>query len=499
MSKSKASSAAASKGKGAAKVKSSAKAGAKALAKAKKSAPKKAKAAATKKAAPAPEAGGAPSKKSAPAQSVRRRVLLMDLRYENDLVEVFWSVRGGERVRGARPNEGEEGFRWEGYYVRVAVLDGVSKMIREALQDLQRLDWNIDVLQAPDEAFAELFGETAEHYRPVLGRLLSAGQELHNAILRGMDAEAEPAAAKFRAWFEREMANAPPGYLQIDVAHTSFEKTIAPWALACTPMKREEVEALNPLDPDGYSNFWGSRFGLAVRGIDDQDEDPEVVDGGSMGLACALELDETAFASIEEWDSGKRTRMDDHIGWDLRGYNRLARQYESRHVFWYISLQHDGGSYKLGQSPLGSSDLSANRSVHKVKNALSKDGDGQVRIVLMMLDGDAVIRNDRGADWLEKALALGRAGLIAVEADIDNPQLRHFGWRLLRHVLTSGKSLRDAMNDARRTFWPLALLFGVYGSPLNAKVAPPPKPTIASIDNFLKEFRSFQARKAEGA
>lgn len=407
-------------------------------------------------------------------------VLRMELRHEGDHIEVLWKVLGpaGQSSSGGKPAEGQPGFSWNGYYVSSHTIDGLGRMIREHLQSLQGIDWKLDNLTS-----------SAAQYGPILAQLAGAGQSLHAAIMRGVEGDdlSEMRANKFRAWFEKDVIAAPVGAWRIEVVHTTYSKQIAPWGLAFTPTKKEAIAALDPANPDDYSNFWAARFKLAVRGSAIDPENNER-DGSQIGLACVLELDSSAVTQIESWDRpGESDNFQRHIRWDRDGYQDLAKQNSRNDLFWYISLQADGGAFRLGREKIDPIDLDANRG-----------RSNQDRVVLMMLDGDAVIRNDRGHDWIERALNIGQSGLIAVEADIRNPQVRHYGWRVLQTILMSRLPLIDAVAKIRREHWPLALLYGVYCSPVHVAVTPPPEDTIHKIDEWLRIIRDAEISRSAG-
>lgn len=432
--------------------------------------------------AASPQRGSAksPRAQKSPQPGGSPRTLRMDLRHDNDSTEVFWSVPGrAPRDREAKP--GEEGWTWDGYYVSASLIDQLGETIRDHLHELQALDWVVSSDGVKGDVAA---------CKATLGRLIDAGRELHAAILRGLEGDelSMKRADRFREWFVKNVLAAPPGAWRIEVIHAKYSRTIAPWALAYVPMRREEMAQLDPRDPDQYSGFWGARFKLAVRGnTRDARDGSDTRDGGNMRLACVLELDEYAVTHMESRRPGEAERMRDHLGWDKDGYIELAQKHIRRDLFWYLSLQADKGSFVIGKDAITSSDLAEN-------STLQANTD---RVVLMLLDGDAVIRGDRGPDWLRQALALGRSGLIAVETDIRNSQIRHFGWQILRDILISEKPLLDAMSDVRRKFWPLGLLYGIYCSPVHTAVMPPPAQTIRQVDDWINIIRSIPQQKAE--
>lgn len=409
------------------------------------------------------------------SKNQRPKILRMDLHHEGNHVEVTW------RHMGDAPSdvEGAEGYQWPGYYVSSQTIDGLGKMIREHLQALQGVDWNLTDLNASSEAYA-----------PILADLVGAGQSLHAAILRGVEGDelSEQRATVFRKWFDKNVRD-KSGW-RIEVVHASFSKQIAPWALACAPIARDQLAAVDFQDAAALP-FWGTRFKLAVRGVSNEPEVEEDRDGSQMGLACVLELGATMVMEIEDkWDVAEKEGFRNHIRWDRAGFNELAKAYIREDIFWYVSLRADGGSFRIGDQYIKPIDLDLNKP-------RARGPDDEKRVVLMLLDGDAVIRHDRGADWLKRALELGRSGLIAVEADIRNTQVRHFGWKILKYILLSKLPLLEAMSAARREFWPLGLLYGVYCSPLHVAITPPPEDRIENVDKWLSKVRAIETAEGE--
>lgn len=407
-----------------------------------------------------------------PQTSKPLRLLRMALEHDDDNLMVHWSIPDG-RARSAV--EGENGYSWAPYYVSKASIEGPSTLIRKHLQDLQGLAWDTNAPTA-----------LADTYAPILARLIDAGSKLHDGIMEGIDDDSKEAAKPFQDWFKRNVLSPDAkANWRIEVVHTTHREFIAPWALACTPISRAELAKLDPRKYGDYDRFWGARFQVSVRGVKESNAESDDIIGDHIGLACVLELDEQAVAEVGKWHDKDvdRQSVQDHFGWDRDTFQRIKRDQVSHHLFWYLSLRHNGGAVKLIDADL----------VERVKQRnLSPTGRDAVRVVIMLIDGDAIVRNDRGTKWLDSALTLGRAGLIAVEADIDNKRLRHFGWRILEHVLLCGKPLLEGVSEARAEFWPLGLLYGVYCNPVHTKVDPPPRGMIEQIGNLLTKFRAVQ-------
>lgn len=406
------------------------------------------------------------ARKRQPKKQATRR-LRMELEHVNDAISVTWSIPG-RAAKGEAPKPGEPGYRWDYYEVSFETLEGLNDRIAKHLSALQDVDWKVGALK-----------ESASAYKPILAQLIQAGQALQNTVLSGIDGNKKwrQRANAFRTWFEENVEEAPPGSWRIEVVHSSFDKAITPWALAATSMPKEDIDALDPTDPDQYDVFWGARFKLAVRaGVEIDAGEEEVRDGDGLSVACVVELDEYGHTQlIKSMAQRDLLSMKKNVRWDRDGFKALAQDHSRNDLFWYISLRCDGGSFRLGNDKFGSSDLEE-----------TKPGSNEDRITLMMLDGDAVIRRHRGEEWVAQAFNIGRSGLIAVEADIKNERLHQYGWNILYDILLSQKPLLDAIIEARRKHWPLGLLYGLYCSPVNAVIKPPPEKLINGVANWLK-------------
>lgn len=417
-------------------------------------------------------------------KTANRNTLQAVLEHAGDKVSVHWSVPSTNRD-------------WDPYFISERELNRIAREVRDKLSSLQACDWG-DIEKWDDTKCRESYGE-------ILQDLAFAGEDLYEALLTGFrnDVQSEQEAKHFRTWFEENVTPVDKkGYWRIQIIHTNIAKATVPWGLVFTP-RAERTEHFKQLwSYEDFSDFWCISYQLACRGpfLEEADELQEKRDGTMAKIAVVIERDEY---DVDEFQhvgntSQERAILDkraDYIAHNKREFRRHASQQLSRDVFWYISLRANGGSYKLGGQTLGYQD------------ALKETGSD--RIILMLVDGDAVIRNDRGPLWVKACLDVGPAGLIAVEADIDNPQLKFFGWKLLKTVLgpnttqsvasasVSGEleeqepshPLIFAMENARRQLWPLSLLYGVYCNPLHVYLSPAPMQVFSFVDDLLALYK----------
>lgn len=401
-----------------------------------------------------------------PNNGVQSRTLQAVLDHSKERVSVHWRVLEDEL---------DDETDWDPYFVSERQLNRLSKELREQLSLLQAVDWTGFehwTVKRKKEAFGEILEEMA-----------NTGTELYGALMTGLqgDRQSEEDSKVFRDWFEETVLPAEEGSWRIQIIHTNYSKDIVPWGLVFTPRSPDDDDRSPTFE--NYKNFWCSSFRLACRGtfLEEADEIEDRRDGDLTKVAVVIERD------VDQYDSFERTRARkpdrdrdlrrDYIAHDKREFRRLAFNQKKNDVFWYISLKSDGGAYSLGGQPLGHQEISS-----------SYEQVNEDRIIIMLIDGDAVIRNDRGSQWVESALEIGRAGLIAVETDIQNPQLRYFGWLLLKSLIKSlsKNPLIDAMQEARREFWPHSLLYGVYCNPLHFYLHDRPDDIIDFIDRFLE-------------
>ena len=383
--------------------------------------------------------------------------LQANLDYQQDRVSVTWSVLGDVE-------DGEV----DRYYISKTELIKRSRAVRDVLTKLQERDPD------PDDPEAE--------YADVLRELARAGEELYNTLFDSVqdDNASQLVAAEFRDWFEDVVVGAPQEW-RIQFVHSQSEQMIAPWGLVFTPLPEDSggIDALGA-EFDDYRNFWCNSFRLACgagAGTFEKFAHPK---REAMHAICVMEWEEDEIAAqgrdLEFIEVHKEVAP-----MNKDRLSELARNHDEVDQFWYFSLRatEDGSGYHLGSEMLHSADFVRTLRKHQ------KSGE---HLAVMLLDGDGVIRHDRGASWVQYALELGRSGLIAVETDITNPELRRFGWHLISYMIRKSDKDRtfiQSIGEMRRDFWPQSLLYGVYCDPSEVYFDPKPIDFLETVERTL--------------
>lgn len=382
------------------------------------------------------------------------RTLQATLERSGDHIAVRWEI------------DEPEGEKWRRYSVSLRDVLRCADEVQEALDHLANADW-------ADQSGAEV--------QPRLKSLAKAGSKLYNALMHGdpMARRSEETANKFRSWFE-EAVLADTDNWRVQVVHHQYDAAMVPWGLTFSPIDDEEYEDLT-LDWKDYKNFWAMSLNLSCRGVlrKEADRFTRIRDIDTT-IALTVEAGEDVMEfhkkNLPDFDEDE---IDGRLAKRVKDFEKISKEHELYNVFWYVFLNQAEGGYFLDDDEL---------TISAIKKAKANIG----KIFIMFLDGNAVIRGERGVKWVDTLLDKGRTGLIATEADVKNPQLTHVGWRFLKWIIRSEKPLIDAVHSARIKFWPKSLLYGVYCDPLRIYFNPAPEEEIKLADRFLKSIEKFR-------
>ena len=189
------------------------------------------------------------------------------------------------------------------------------------------------------------------------------------------------------------------------------------------------------------------------------------LDGGAFQCSLLLErapdqLDVTYSARAGgDFEMRLRSRLGDHAISTVRDLRARFIDLSDWHHVIYLNLLTSA----FADEPLTPTAL------QQIAAFLGKDAHA-----IAMIDREAIIRGDRGPDWLRVFFRDQWTGLIAVESDITAKALKFHGFRFLTELLSRGVPLAESLHDIRRTLWPYSLLYGVYSNPDRVFVAPPP-------------------------
>lgn len=376
-------------------------------------------------------------------------------------------------------SDGVSSIRWtdlssnltfDEYFLDVEQLKRATERTREALHKLQ------DSLTGP------LSIDTPDP----LQELALCGVDLYQYLMtcsarRVGHAEA---ASTFRAWFESEILPNPDDW-RIEFLIRDVQN-IVPWGLVFSPRPGMDIKTLGTSYSD-YEPFWCHSFNTAVfHKLPDRSRAYQTVSADKFMFSLLVEYaDHSKFKfetppSAAELSRKKQMEKDRHeaqLGHRLFDYNEQAREFlgmydsQTSH-FLYMSLQVDPDEYE-------------HDSIRDLKEEIP-DGD-----LFLLLDGDAVIRGDRGEDWLHTLFDTDWSGLIAAETDIKNPSLTFAGWGFLEALLTHSSPLHAMLHKARRDFWPASLLYGLYCDPMKLSIENPPPQDFVRVHQALKAARAM--------
>lgn len=380
---------------------------------------------------------------------VKEHVLRAVLDYEEDGVRVTWSTK--------YPEETE--FEW--YVILQEDLRRCTTNIRRELDKLQEME--------PAGGADDL-----SRFRDVLRSLARQGADLYEVLLTGKDQDDSPinqrVATKFRAWFEETVRDDPDVRWRIQFVHPQSAEFIVPWGLVFTPPKDGDFDSLGYV-PGDFRQFWSVRHRAACSVVTPRKvgDGPEARD--NVAVSAYLEMGGALLKQSVKPAGHSEDEDDPVIADDSSEAKRISRRLRRYDQFWYFWLDPEPEFQQ--------------HKAHELENILATNRLRDDRIVCVLMDGDAVVRTDRGPGWLSATLRLGRSGLIAAESDINNPALKCFGWSILRHVASQERPFMDAVMEAREQLWPHSLLYGVYCDP-EMFPSPPDTRRIGVVDDILK-------------
>jgi hypothetical protein len=351
------------------------------------------------------------------------------------------------------------------YLLPTSELEARTKACREALGSLQL------VADAPsDSSLSE-----------ALQQLARSGRELYE-LLMSDPVGATPDGESFRHWFEHNVAASDPGTWRVQFLYQGAQPAI-PWGLLYSSSSTVGAG----IAYTDYVDFWAHRYSTAsyIQSADSPVDDMKM-DGNAVLCSLLIEVTDDVDVEMAAHD-GESLRM--RLWGPLRDHTiRTVRDLTDRfrgkgkgrlHHIVYLNLRTSAGDYTFPDGSLTPDRLA--------QIAAYLEGGGHA---IAMIDREAIIRGDRGREWLETFFNAQWAGLIAAETDITSKRLQHHGFRFLTELLGCGKRLSESLPEIRKQLWPYSLLYGVYSNPDNVFVAPPPQ--------IVKEMRAVLELREQG-
>ena len=280
------------------------------------------------------------------------------------------------------------------------------------------------------------------------------------------------------------MAASDPGAWRVHFLYQGAQPAI-PWGLLYSSTGTVRTGGI---DYEDYVDFWAHRYSTAsyIQSADAPVDDMRI-DGNAVLCSLLIEVPDDVDVEVAAHD-GENLRM--RLWGPLREHTILTvRDLSDRfrgkgkgklHHIVYLNLRTNAGDYTFPDESLTPDRLA--------RIAAYLEGGGHA---IAMIDREAIIRGDRGREWLDTFFNAHWAGLIAAETDIESERLRHHGFRFLTELLACGVRLSESLPIIRKQLWPYSLLYGVYSNPENIFVAPPP--------HIVKEMRAVLDLRERGA
>ena len=350
----------------------------------------------------------------------------------------------------------DEGTAFEPYFLDLAQLSRATERIRSAL----------DTVQA-----AMHHGTSITEAEP-LRELARNGLDLYGVVMTCSPRKStgQNAAVTFRQWFESVVIPSKEDW-RIEMLVEDVSEVV-PWGLVFCPSPSIEIDDLET-KYDDYVGFWCNRFRLATfKGV--PSPQASILPSDHFRFSLIVEEDESKLPMKVQKDlKVEQTRshavLEERMFGERFDALEFLMDHDDFHHFVYMSLQVDG-----------------DHNDHGSLRSLRETIDGNL---FVFLDGDAIIRGDRDQEWLFTLFNSGWAGLIAAETDITNDNLKLAGWDFLKEVLTYAQPLAFSIHEARRSFWPGSILYGVYSDPMQLSLDPRPPTDFTALDKHLQIFR----------
>lgn len=336
-------------------------------------------------------------------------VLMAQLQRRGRGVVIKWTVD-----RGAPYQE------WS-YVIDKVQLDAAALAIRQALQKLQN-----EFLVTQKEA------DRANHLRAVA----RAGSNLYELVMSSN--------TEFRLWFEANVSNAVPGEWAVEF-QAGDVRPLVPWGLTFCKRPGTDFSRLGAEYAD-YVDFWCIRYGTVCYSAihSDPESEKKVLDSSLFKFTIVTEPSYGGFEEITK-SLGPGTKPESKT--ELK---ETLNQHREWHQLVYFYLDHQFTFNVSSGIKLSASEFAD--CVMKIQNSTG----------LAFIDREALIRGDRGNDWVDIFFVKNWQGFIATEVDISNDRLNCFGIEILAEIASHEMRLSELMPIIREKFWPWCLLYGVY-------------------------------------
>lgn len=353
------------------------------------------------------------------------------------------------------------------YFLVLDQLQRATARMREALDNVQA---------------AMLDGRTISGPEP-LQELARNGLDLYGVIMTCSPRHpaGQAASVEFRDWFESTVLPSDEEDWRIEVLVQDITD-VMPWGLVFSPNSEISIDDLGTSYED-YQGFWCNRFRAATfHGLPSSTILKRALNSDRFKISLIVEKEEQSGllkmeSSLQIEQSRSHDLLQERMFEERDDASDFLLDHPERHHVVYMSLLVDGESNDHG-------------SLRSLRDMIEGN-------LYVFLDGDAVIRGDRQEEWLFTLFKSGWSGLIAAETDITNQHLKFAGWDFLKEVLTYAQPLGHSIHEARRSFWPGSILYGVYSDPMKLSLDERPPADFKDLDAVLTLFRDKFRGNAE--
>lgn len=380
------------------------------------------------------------------------------------------------------------------------------------------------------ERFATLYVDdhNEEKLIDALELVVEKGQELADTLMTGFDPDDEVRASVFRKFFNEKIARVnqatsdPDVTIELvttkDIGHT----IMTPVGLAFT--RREKRKRPARLDYESYQDFWSNSFrASSFMHNHNKKMPPEPASGADFDIVIVREdQDNEPYMiihknlSLKDRKGGVSFTKGEKVATATSAIgSKIAATHAQRCVLFYFDLEATDRSRGSDRHKTASMRLKAGDDVeyatpadfrHEYQFALNAapslavPKSGKPTYAVAVVDREAIIRGDRGAEWIQEFMDKPWNGVIAVECDVRSqskpwkqdkevPYDRLMGLLFMRSILTqTAERMVNALVVARRDCWPYSLFYGVYCNPRQPWIDDTRPTLVEEIERLIPHF-----------
>jgi hypothetical protein len=347
--------------------------------------------------------------------------IVVDLAYVSDegLFKVLWNY--GKRIPGGRH-----------YYIRSSRIEGRSKDVRDALQDL---------VDAGRE-------ERVEDYNELVREVAAAGYKLYEALFFGDEEQDRRTAEKARKWLAENLRP-----LEDSITFRLPSRIHFPWGLIYD----------RPVDKDTdvnefKVNFWCHKFSAAVHYFTNAaDWEQKAWPHPPFGVIFGAdeEIWTATFGKLEVSERERLLALLQHPDQPIFRIDALSNRWRNRgkdmlHALLTFYCHSSGSGLSIGGATMSSDDF---------EELFTSTEDAPPTLVFLAGCNTAVGELHKG--FFRAATGPGYCGFIGTEVKVPDVFTLRFLARFFDLFFGSGETIAQVLRALRMQHWPLSLVFSV--------------------------------------